>query len=81
MTRFRRDLGFTLIELLIVIAIISLLMAILLPALQQTREQARRALCLANLHGIGQAAVAYATDQPKDLIIPIHRMMLTPMEG
>ena len=54
--------GFSLIELLVVIAILSLLIAILLPALNQVKHQARRAACAGNLRQVGVAIHMYAED-------------------
>ena len=60
--RQRKIFAFTLIELLVVISVISLLMAILLPALNKAREQGRIASCMANLRSIGQGIYLYAHD-------------------
>jgi len=57
--RFRR--GFSLIELLTVIMIIAILMAILLPAMRNARQQAMAIKCAAQLRQVGIGIYSYAT--------------------
>ncbi len=61
-TTNKSERGFTLIELLVVISIISLLVAILLPALAQARKSANKIACGSNMHQLGLAYAMYGTD-------------------
>jgi len=65
---FRRK-AFTLVELLVVISIIALLLAILLPALIKTRDNAKRIICAKRMSQISLAMSAYAVDCQDKIII------------
>ncbi len=56
----KKNRAFTLIELLVVIAIIAILLSVLIPALNKIKDAAKRAICLYNLHALGQAWVVYS---------------------
>lgn len=70
--RGTRATAFTLIELLVVVAIIAVLIAVLLPSLAAARQAAKRSACLSNLSNMGKGMHAYAGEDPRELLIPIH---------
>jgi len=64
-----RKRAFTFIELMVVLAVITILTALLLPALTRTREIGRSTVCLGNLHQIGIALQIYV--QENQNLLPV----------
>jgi prepilin-type N-terminal cleavage/methylation domain-containing protein/prepilin-type processing-associated H-X9-DG protein len=54
--------GFTLVELMVVVTIIVILIALLLPSMEQAIAMGQVARCASNLHNLGVATVGYAND-------------------
>ncbi len=66
--RFGSSSGLTQIELLVVVAIIGVLAALMLPAINATRKSAQAATCLNNLKQVGGALLRFATDHQGRLL-------------
>ncbi len=73
--RQARSRGFTLIEVLVVVAIIALLVSVLLPALSKARENARRAVCSAQLGEMAKAMIMYNNENRDYLPGPLHQAL------
>lgn len=69
--------AFSLVEILVSIGIVAVLIAILLPVLGRVREHSRRSACASNLHRLGQAFAAYASENRG--WIPRHPLQGHPM--
>lgn len=63
-------LGFTLVELMVVIVVIAIMAALLLPALNRTKEQAKGAACRSNMKQLSLAFLMYAEDNDDTLPWP-----------
>ena len=67
-------------ELLVVLAAVLLLVAMIVPTLQVARENARRAACATQMHGVGSAVTAYAATNEFDLVVDV-RAVLYAVDG
>lgn len=65
--RRRRGTGFTLVEMLITIAIVGMLAALLVPAINGARAKADQSKCIANLRSLATGVLAYAGDNDGQL--------------
>ncbi len=66
----RRNGAFTLVELLVVVAVILMLMALLMPAINKARDEARSVGCMSNLRSLMAGVILYARDHQGSLPSP-----------
>jgi prepilin-type N-terminal cleavage/methylation domain-containing protein/prepilin-type processing-associated H-X9-DG protein len=70
----RRSLGaFTLTELLVVLAIITLLAAVLLPVITRVQAKSRLTVCTANLNQVAQAVLKYAQANQQTMPVMVNK--------
>jgi len=75
MRRQRHKSAFTLIELLVVVAIIAILASLLLPALRQAKDNAKKLTCMNLLNQYGVANNLYANDFD-DYFVPVNAAVM-----
>ena len=76
-----RKIAATQCEVVLVTVMLATVALIALPGLTETRERARKARCLNNLRNLATASHAYASEDSRELLIPIHQMTVSSLHA
>jgi type II secretory pathway pseudopilin PulG len=81
MRRNLQNRAFTITELVLVVSAVGALATFALPAMHHLRQQQRLSSCLSNLGRLGAASLAYAAEDSRQQIVPLHAADVTTLHG
>jgi hypothetical protein len=71
----------TVVELVLAVGTVAVLATLLVQSAAHLRQRDAQAVCLSNLHTIAMASFQYAAEDPREQIVPLHRMVVSTLAG